>query len=108
MCTGRGAERTAAPQIRTHAGWMGPGSAAHHAARHSASKTRVNALMALRSIRGTRAGELKDPRRDLAAQPLQAEQRVGAGFRDLDALGGKVLAEELEMRGGFVELLWRQ
>jgi ribosome-associated protein len=32
---------------------MGPGSAAHHAARHSASKTRVNALMALRSIRGT-------------------------------------------------------
>src|SRR6267143_1872961 len=29
---------------------MGPGSAAH---RHSASKTRVNALMALRSIRGT-------------------------------------------------------
>jgi hypothetical protein len=29
------------------------GSAAHHAARHSASKTRVNALMALRSIRGT-------------------------------------------------------
>src|SRR4030088_1286834 len=32
---------------------MGPGSAAHHAASHSASKTRVNALMALRSIRGT-------------------------------------------------------
>jgi hypothetical protein len=29
---------------------MDPGSAAH---RHSASKTRVNALMALRSIRGT-------------------------------------------------------
>src|SRR5437762_2046971 len=32
---------------------MDPGSAAHHAARHSASKTRVNALVALRSIRGT-------------------------------------------------------
>jgi hypothetical protein len=32
---------------------MGPGSAAHHAANHSASKTRVNALMALRRIRGT-------------------------------------------------------
>jgi hypothetical protein len=32
---------------------MDPGSAAHHAASHSASKTRVNALMALRSIRGT-------------------------------------------------------
>jgi hypothetical protein len=30
---------------------MGP--AAHDAARHSASKARVNALMALRSIRGT-------------------------------------------------------
>jgi len=35
---------------------MAPGSAAHHAARHSASKTRVNALMALRSIRGTPMG----------------------------------------------------
>jgi len=33
---------------------MDPGSAAHPAARHSASKTRVNALMALRSVRGTR------------------------------------------------------
>jgi hypothetical protein len=32
---------------------MDPGSAAHHAASHSASKTRVDALMALRSIRGT-------------------------------------------------------
>jgi len=32
----------------------GPGSAAHHAAKsHSASKTRVNALMALRCVRGT-------------------------------------------------------
>jgi hypothetical protein len=29
---------------------MGPGSAAHH---HSASKTRVNTLMVLRSVRGT-------------------------------------------------------
>jgi hypothetical protein len=32
---------------------MDPGSAAHQAARHSASKTRVNALTPLRSIRGT-------------------------------------------------------
>jgi hypothetical protein len=32
---------------------MGPGLAAHHAASHSASKARVNALLALRSIRGT-------------------------------------------------------
>src|ERR1700722_8522046 len=31
--------------------FIGPGSAAH---RHSASKTRVNALMALRYVRGTR------------------------------------------------------
>src|ERR1700675_952224 len=51
---------------------------------------------------------LHDPRGDLAAQPFEAEQRVGAGLRDLDALGGKVLAEEFEMRRAFVELLWRQ
>src|ERR1700676_4318242 len=54
------------------------------------------------------AFRLHDPRRDLAAQPLPAEQRVGAGFRDLDALGGKVLAEEIEMRCTLVELLRRQ
>jgi len=35
---------------------MDPGSAAHQATRHSASKTRVNALMALRSIRRTPMG----------------------------------------------------
>ena len=35
---------------------------------------------------------LHDPRRDLAAQRFQTEQRVGAGFRDLDALDGKMLA----------------
>src|SRR5712664_1266538 len=51
---------------------------------------------------------LHDPRGDLAAQPLQTEQRVGAGFRDLDALGRKMLAEEIEMRGALVELLRRQ
>src|SRR5882757_2303966 len=51
---------------------------------------------------------LHDPRGDLAAQAFQAEQRVGAGFRDLDALGGKVSAEEFEMRGTLVELLRRQ
>jgi len=33
---------------------MDLGSATHDAAIHSASKTRVNALTALRSIRGTR------------------------------------------------------
>ena len=32
---------------------MDPGSAAHHTANHSASKTRVNALVALRRVRGT-------------------------------------------------------
>jgi hypothetical protein len=36
---------------------MDPGSAAH---RHSASKTRVNALMALRSIRGTQTSSLRN------------------------------------------------
>src|ERR1700694_5457290 len=51
---------------------------------------------------------LHNPRRDLTAQPLQTEQRVGAGLRGLDALGGKVLAEELEMRGALVEMLRRQ
>jgi hypothetical protein len=46
----------AAPQSRdpSYVGCMDPGSAAHHAANHSASKTRVNALMALRSVRGTK------------------------------------------------------
>jgi hypothetical protein len=35
--------------------WYGPGSAAHHAVKnHSASQTRVNALMALRCVRGTK------------------------------------------------------
>ena len=52
-CPGRGAAsftllRTAGTHVDT--GAVDPGSAAH---RHSASKTRVNALMALRSIRGT-------------------------------------------------------
>jgi hypothetical protein len=51
---------------------------------------------------------LHDPRRDLSAQPFQAVQRVGAGFRDLDALDGKVLAEELVMHRALVELLRRQ
>src|SRR5258706_7707072 len=55
----------------------------------------------------TRAG-LRNPRRDLTAQPFQTEQRVGAGLRDLDALGRKMLAEELEMRRTLMELLWRQ
>src|SRR3979409_1536921 len=53
----------AAPQGRDPlARSMDPGSAAHHAARrHSASKTRVNALMALRSVRGTPARTLSMP-----------------------------------------------
>jgi len=49
-----------------------------------------------------------DPSRDLAAQPLQAEQRVGAGLGDLDALDREMLAEEIEMRLRLVELLRRQ
>src|SRR5258706_3931122 len=51
------------------------------------------------------ATRLHDPRRDLAAQPLQTEQRVGAGLRDLDTLGRKMLAEKIEMRRGLMELL---
>ena len=58
-CPGRGAAFfTLLRRAGTHSrasGTMDPGSAAHHAASHSASKTRVNALLALRSIRGTPA-----------------------------------------------------
>src|SRR5260370_17596979 len=50
---------------------------------------------------------LHDPRGDLAAQPFEAKQRVGAGLRDLDALGGKVLAEKFEMPPPFLELTFR-
>jgi hypothetical protein len=51
---------------------MGPGSAAH---RHSASKTHVNALMALRSIRGTLCVSdsiFKPQRQFVAEQSLRA------------------------------------
>jgi hypothetical protein len=44
---------SAEPGSKPRSSLLGPGSAAHHAARHSASKTRVNALMARRSVRGT-------------------------------------------------------
>src|SRR5260370_941729 len=56
---------------------MDPGSAAHHAARHSASKTRVNALMALRSVRGTHPRQSK-PRRTLFRERLDAFLDLGA------------------------------
>src|SRR6185295_19003096 len=46
-----------------------------------------------------------DPRGHLAAQPLQTVQRVGAGFRDLDALDDEMLAEEVVVHGAVVELL---
>jgi len=51
-CPGRGA---ASFTTRRRAGTLkvDPGTAAHHAASHSASKTRANALTALHSIRGT-------------------------------------------------------
>ncbi len=48
---------------------MGPGSAAH---RHSASKTRVNALMALRSIRGT------NPHPEEARNVVSKDEATGA------------------------------
>src|SRR5579871_432562 len=53
-------------------------------------------------------GARDDARGDLAAQPLQGEQRVGTGLRNLDALDRKVPAEEIEMRLALVELLRRQ
>src|SRR5260370_10675046 len=59
-----------------------------------------------RPVRGSPC--LHNPRRDLTAQPFETKQRVGAGLRDLDALGRKMLAEELEMRRALMELLWRQ
>src|SRR5256885_12524981 len=49
-----------------------------------------------------------DPRSHLSAQPFQAVQRIGAGFRDLDALDDEMLAEELAMYGAVVELLRRE
>jgi hypothetical protein len=45
----------------THEQSLGPGSPAHHAASHSASKTRVSALVALRSIRGAIASAPHPP-----------------------------------------------
>jgi hypothetical protein len=52
----------------------GAGSAAHHAAKsHSASKTRVNALMVLRCVRGTKhcSASRKIPAKALLATPVQ-------------------------------------
>src|SRR5437879_4970708 len=49
-----------------------------------------------------------DPRRDLAAQPLQTVQRAGAGFRDLNALDDEMFTEEIVMYGAVMELLRRQ
>ena len=54
---------------------MGPGSAAH---RHSVSKTRVNALMALRSIRGTRRCRCEKRWIDFASCGLLASTVLGA------------------------------
>src|SRR6266404_8792504 len=51
---------------------------------------------------------LHNPRGHLSAQPFQAVQRVGAGFRDLDAFDDKVLAKEIVMHGAVMELLRRQ
>src|SRR4051812_1878549 len=76
-CPGRGAACNAAPQSRDPATAMDPGLAAHHAVRHSASKTRVNALVALRSIRGTSLTHLK-PRSTLLGGRLDAFPDLGA------------------------------
>ena len=60
-CPGRGAARSSCGAVHRRAGSVtdagacyGPGSAKHHAAKgHSASKTRVNALMVLHRARDT-------------------------------------------------------
>jgi histidyl-tRNA synthetase len=69
--------------------WYGPGSAAH---RHSASKTRVNALMALRCVRGTGAAcRLRPalvPTRPMAEKPKKPQKlraRLPRGLEDRDA-----------------------
>ncbi|MHC2601891.1 hypothetical protein ACVL92_002705 [Bradyrhizobium liaoningense] len=49
-----------------------------------------------------------DSRGDLAAQSLQAVQRLRTGCRDFHALDGKMLAEEVVVHLGLVELLRRQ
>src|SRR5438270_6994102 len=67
---------------------------------------RCTAEQALHRIRDTITS--RNPRGDLAAQALQAEQGVGAGFRDFDALDDEMLAEEIQMHRAFVELLRRQ
>src|SRR5229473_800827 len=71
---------------------MDPGSAAHHAARHSASKTRVNALMALRSVRGTHPRQSK-PRRTLFRERLDAFLDLGAAHAVAMPLVGGVFVE---------------
>src|SRR3954468_5412066 len=71
----RGAARSGALQTRGPGLWQtnrGPGSAAHH---HSASKTRVNALMVLRYARDT-CGEI-DARHQQALR-LRAAARAQA------------------------------
>jgi hypothetical protein len=72
---------SAAPQSRDQynaALVMGPGSAAHHAARHSASKTRVNALMALRCVRGTEClSERNRPTRSSGGPCSKIDKRKG-------------------------------
>src|SRR5882724_2897325 len=49
-CPGRGAAFTLLRRAGTYVRLMDPGSAAHH---HNTSKARVNALVILRSVRGT-------------------------------------------------------
>ena len=69
--------------------------------------TNVRRVVA-RAVDGQGDAGPPSPRRDLAAQPFQAVQRAGAGFRDFDALDDKVLAEEIVMHCAVVELLRRQ
>src|SRR5260370_35835918 len=96
-----------APRRDLSVGWVEPPGRAN--ARPMAEPIdKVMGFAALYPSYAQRSAALHDPRGNLATQSLQAEQGVGAGFRDLDALGRKVLAEETEMSLTLGELLRRQ
>src|SRR5713101_2775162 len=90
-CPGRGAAFfTLLRRAGTHEGdgcSVGPGSAAHH---HSASKTRVNALMVLRCVRGT-SNTLTALLRGLSLRAGEPQQRIV--FHGLDR--GKIAMRDV-------------
>jgi hypothetical protein len=75
---------------------MGPGSAAHH---HSVSKTRVNALVVLRRVRGT--GLSLIPRRRLAA--LWRGRRATWRWQSRTLYGRRALSSGRTLQSGRAE-----